>query len=81
MPLYQVRAGAASGEWCRIDLDFASWIAKRLPKTSGDLDGGLQPSGDLLGERHDEVPVERGGDAGKGVEAVLRTAAPSARRP
>jgi hypothetical protein len=38
------------------------------------LDGVLEAGGHLLGERHDEVAVEGGGDAGEGVEAVLGAA-------
>jgi hypothetical protein len=41
----------------------------------GDLDGILQTSRDLLGEGHDEVPVECFGDAGEGVETVAGAAA------
>ena len=41
-----------------------------LDAASGDLDGVLELGGDLLGERHDQVPVEGGGDPGEGVDAV-----------
>src|SRR5699024_3951573 len=37
---------------------------------SGDLNSVLEVRGDLLGERNDEVPVERSGDPGEGVDAV-----------
>lgn len=42
---------------------------------SGDLDRVLEPGGDLLGERYDEVTVEGGGDPGERVDSVARSPA------
>ena len=47
----------------------------RMSCHSGDLDGVLEAGRDLLGERNNEVTVERLSDTGEGIEPVLCAAA------
>ena len=50
-------------------------MQQRPSGASGDLDRVLEPGGDLLGERYDEVTVEGGGDPGERVDSVARSPA------